>query len=81
MKKKCEVNSTLPTKLLKENFLNLKILIFLLISQVKVGVTHKIGVAHRALFNCVVRIGNLYGWEECTDNFLHNNSTMKVRMG
>ena len=43
--------------------------------------THDTGVAHRALCNCVVRIGHLYGWKECSDNFLHNNSTIKVRMG
>ena len=44
-------------------------------------VTHEVGVAHGALHNYIVRIGNLYCWKECTDNFLHNNSTIKVRMG
>ena len=39
-------------------------------------VTHEAGIAHRALWICVVRIGNLYGWKECSDNFLHNNSTI-----
>ena len=44
-------------------------------------VTHEVGVAHRALCNCIVRIGNLYGWKEGSNNFLHNNSAIKVRMG
>ena len=44
-------------------------------------VTYEVGVAHGALCNCVVRIGNLYGWKECSNNFLHNNSTMKVILG
>ena len=43
-------------------------------------VPHEVGVAHGALHNCVVRIGNLYDWKECSDNLLHNNTTMKVRM-
>ena len=43
--------------------------------------THEVGVVCGALCNCVVRIGNLYGWKECSNNFLHNNSTIKVRMG
>ena len=44
-------------------------------------VTHEVGVAHRALHNCVVRIGNVYDWKECSDNLLYNNSTIKVIMG
>ena len=44
-------------------------------------VTHEVGVAHRALHNCVFRTCNLYGWKECNDNLLHNNSTIKVRWG
>ena len=44
-------------------------------------VTHKVGVAHGALLNCIFRIGNLYGWKEHSNNLLHNNSTIKVRMG
>ena len=44
-------------------------------------VTHEVGVACRAPCNCVVRLPTLYGWKEDCDIFLHNNSTIKVRMG
>ena len=37
-------------------------------------VTHEVGVAHGALCNSVVKIGNLYGWKEHSKNILHNNS-------
>ena len=43
--------------------------------------THELGIAHRALWNCVVGIGDLYDWKGCSDNFPLNNSIMKVRMG
>ena len=44
-------------------------------------VTHEVGVVCGALYNCVVRIGHLYGWKEQSNNSLHNTSTVKVRMG
>ena len=44
-------------------------------------VTHEVGVAGKAPNNCIVRIGNIYDWKECSNNLLHNNSTMKVSMG
>ena len=44
-------------------------------------VTHEVGVVCGALCNCVVRIGHLYGWKEHNNSLLHNNSTIKVRMG
>ena len=43
--------------------------------------THEIGAPCTALHNCVVRIPNLYGWKECSNNLLHNDSTIKVRTG
>ena len=43
-------------------------------------VKHEVGVAYGTLCNCVVRIGNLYGWKECNNNLLHNNSNIKTRM-
>ena len=44
-------------------------------------VTHEVGVAHRDLCNCVVTICNLYGWKEYSNNLIHINSTIKIRMG
>ena len=45
-------------------------------------VTHEVGVVHVEPYATeMVRIGNLYGWKECSNNFLHNNSTTKFRMG
>ena len=38
--------------------------------------THEIGVPCTALHNSVVRIPNLYGWKECSNNLLHNDSTI-----
>ena len=45
--------------------------------------THEVGVACMEPYATVyVRIGNLYGWKECSDNFLHTVTlTIKVRMG
>ena len=62
----------------------MKMLIFSLISQVTHEVcmlTQELGVVCGALCNCVVRIGHLYSWKEHSDILLHNNSTIKVRMG
>ena len=47
-------------------------------------VTHEVGVANRALCNCVVRICNLYGWKEHSNNsilnnLIHINSNIEVR--
>ena len=44
-------------------------------------VTHEVGEANRVLCNCVVRICNLYGWKEHSNNLIHINSTIEVRMG
>ena len=67
---------------MKRKYLNFENIDFLTyFSSTGRHVTHEVGVAGRALYNCVVGIGNLYDWKECSDNFLHNNSTMKVGMG
>ena len=44
-------------------------------------VTHEAGVANRTLCNCVVRICDLYGRREHSNNLIDINSTIEVRMG
>ena len=82
MKNSCKGNSTPTDKVMKRKFLKFENIDFLTYFSSKGRhVTHEVGVAHRVLCNCVVRICNLYGWKEYSNNLIHINSTIKVRMG